>query len=166
MSVVKWPPLVISADGRDVLFGIVTTSVATDKVQTNACRSRTPVPRKHRRIPSSDTVTWETVREIVRHLPGCEEGTSYGTPAFKVRGKLFVRLHQTEPSIVVRIEEADRTMRMQADPAAFYITDHYAPYPWMLVRLSAVSRDDLADLLEESWRLRAPQRLLAEYNRE
>jgi len=121
---------------------------------------------KSSRKPGSLAINWDTVREIVRDFPGCEEGTSYGTPAFKVRGKLFVRLHQTEPSIVVRIEEADRAMRMQADPKAFYITDHYASYPWMLVRLSAVSQDDLADLLEESWRLRAPQRLLAEYDSE
>jgi hypothetical protein len=99
------------------------------------------------------------VREIARELPGSEESSSYGTPAFKVAGKLFVRLHQEGDSIVVRIEPADRAMRMQADPRAFYITDHYAPYPWMLVRLSAVRRDDLADLLEDSWSLRAPQRL-------
>ncbi len=54
---------------------------------------------------------------------------------------------------------------MQADPRAFYITEHYAAYPWMLVRLSAVHRDDLADILKESWRLRAPRGLLAKYDR-
>jgi hypothetical protein len=97
-------------------------------------------------------------------LPESEEGTSYGTPAFKVRGKLFVRLHDSGHSLVVRIEAAERDMRMQADPKAFYITDHYRPYPWMLVKLSAVRRDDLADLLKESWRLSAPKRLLAAYD--
>jgi hypothetical protein len=97
-------------------------------------------------------------------LPGSRESTSYGTPAFKVAGKLFVRLREEGDSIVVRIEETERAMRMQADPRAFYITDHYLRYAWMLVRLAAVRRDDLADLLEESWRLRAPKRLLAEYD--
>jgi hypothetical protein len=112
----------------------------------------------------SREVTWETVCEIARALPGSEEGTSYGTPAFKVGGKLFVRLHQEGDSIVARIDEAERAMRIAADPNAFYITDHYAPYPWMLVRLCAVRRDDLADILQESWRLRAPKRLLAKYD--
>jgi hypothetical protein len=120
-------------------------------------KSKRPSRRKSR------TVTWETVRELAWVLPGSEEGTSYGTPAFKVSGKLFVRLHQDGDSIVVRIDGNERVLRMQADPKAFYITDHYASYPWMLVRLSAVRRDDLADLIEESWRLRAPKRLLAEY---
>jgi hypothetical protein len=113
---------------------------------------------------SDRAITWETVRDIALALPGSEESTSYGTPAFKVRGKLFVRLHQSGHSIVVRIDMDERAMRMQADPKAFHITDHYLAYPWMLVRLSAVRRDDLADLIEESWRLQAPARLLAEYD--
>ena len=39
--------------------------------------------------------TWETVQAIARALPGAVEGMSYGTPAFHVRKKLFVRLHQS-----------------------------------------------------------------------
>lgn len=108
---------------------------------------------------------WETVRALVTALPGVEESTSYGTPAFKVRGKLFVRLKEDAESIVVRIDETDRAMRLQADPRAFYLTDHYVKYPWMLVRLSAVAQDDLADLLRDAWRLQAPARLAVEYDR-
>ena len=122
--------------------------------------------RDRRRKRSSRTVTWDTVRELALALPGSQESSSYGTPAFKVGGKLFVRLREEGDSVVVRIDEAERAMRIRADPKAFYITEHYAPYPWMLVRLSAVRRDDLADLLEESWRLRAPKRLLAKYDSE
>jgi hypothetical protein len=106
---------------------------------------------------------WETVREIALALPEVEESTSYGTPAFKVRGKLFARLKEDGSSIVVRIDEADRPLRLRADPFAFYITEHYANYPWILVRLPAVVRDDLADLVCDAWRLRAPGRLAAEY---
>jgi hypothetical protein len=108
-------------------------------------------------------VTWQTVLELALLLPECEVGTSYGTPACKVRGKLFARLHQSGDSVVVRIDRRERLMRMQADPKAFYITDHYAAYPWVLVRLSAIRRDDLADLLEDAWRLSAPKRLLASF---
>ena len=105
------------------------------------------------------TCNWQTVRTLAVALPEVEESTSYGTPAFKVRGKLFVRLKEDGESIVVRIDEADRAMRLQADPRAFYITDHYVKYPWMLVRLFAVAKDDLADLLRDAWRLQAPARL-------
>jgi hypothetical protein len=113
---------------------------------------------------NSRASNWEDVRELALALPEVEESTSYGTPAFKVRGKLFVRLKEDGESIVVRIEEADRTLRLLADPRAFYITDHYVAYPWMLVRLSAVAQDDLAELVRDAWRLRAPGRLAVQDN--
>jgi hypothetical protein len=126
-------------------------------------RKRRPVSK--RAEARGDTVTWETVRELAGALPDAEESTSYGTPAFKVRGRLFARLHQSGESVVVRIDRDERAMRMRADPEAFYITDHYMAYPWMLVRFSAVRKDDLADLLEDSWRHQAPKRLAGEYDR-
>ena len=43
--------------------------------------------------------TWETVRELGLALPEVADGSSYGTPALKVRKKLFVRLR--EPGIAV-----------------------------------------------------------------
>jgi hypothetical protein len=58
-------------------------------------------------------VRFETVRQRALALPGVEEGTSYGTPAFKVRGKLFVRLHQSGDSLVVRIDENERAQSLR-----------------------------------------------------
>ncbi|MFO0950513.1 MAG: MmcQ/YjbR family DNA-binding protein [Isosphaeraceae bacterium] len=95
------------------------------------------------------------MRVLALALPGAEEGTSYGTPAFKVRGKLFVRQHDNREWLVVKMNETERAMRLRADPAAFFITDHYAAHPWVLVRLEAVSRDDLAEVLAEACRLAA-----------
>ena len=109
-----------------------------------------------RRKMKSSPVTWDTVREICLALPGTEESTSYGTPALKVRRKLFVRLREEGDVIVVRIELNDRAMRIAADPDAFFVTDHYVPYPYILVRLSAVAKSDLSELLTDAWRLVAP----------
>jgi hypothetical protein len=107
---------------------------------------------------ASRPVTFETVREIAGGLPGAVEGTSYGTPAFRVGKSLFVRLHQDGESLVVKIDPGERAMRMRVDPETFYITDHYLNYPWILVRLSTVRRDDLRELLEDAWRQSAPER--------
>jgi hypothetical protein len=122
------------------------------------------VKRASRGAMGARTITWDTVRELASALPDAEEGISYGTPAFRVRGKLFARFHQSGESVVVRIDFYERAMRMRADPKAFYITDHYLKYPFMLVRMSAVRREDLRDLLEESWRRCAPKRLVADYD--
>jgi hypothetical protein len=106
-------------------------------------------------------VTFETVRQIAKTLPGAEESTSYRTPAFKVKGKLFARLHQDGESLVVSVDFDERAEMMSADPERFYITDHYLNYPWMLVRLSKVRPDELRDLLIASWRRAAPKNLAA-----
>src|SRR5579863_10108426 len=89
-------------------------------------------------------VTFDTVRQISLLLDHVEEGTSYGTAAFKVRGALFVRLHQDlESTIVVRTDFEQREELLAADPETYYITDHYRNYPWVLVRLSQVHSDAL-----------------------
>ena len=115
------------------------------------------------RQQKSEPVTYETVRQIALTLPGAEEGTSYGTPACKVKGKLFARLHQDGESLGVGVDFEEREALMAAAPEKFYITDHYLNYPWMLVRLSAVRRDEIRDLLIQSWRRAAPKRLLTTF---
>ena len=105
------------------------------------------------------SIGWETVRAIAQTLPGAEESTSYRTPAFKVKGKLFARLHQDGESLVVGVDFDERAEMMEADPEKFYITDHYLNYPWMLVRLFKVRPDQLRDLLTASWRRAAPKSL-------
>lgn len=120
------------------------------------------LPRARKSKP--ETVTYETVRQIALALPGAEEGTSYRTPAVKVKGKLFVRLHQDHDAIVIRVDFEEREELMMADPEKFYITDHYLNYPWMLVRLSTVRYDQLRDLLVQSWRRAAPKHLLAAFH--
>lgn len=109
--------------------------------------------------------TWETVREIAAALPEAVEGTSYGTPAFYVNKKLFVRFHQSGESIVVRIPIPAREAMMQMNPESFYITDHYLKYPAMLVRLATVDLADLKNMITESWRQMAPTKLVAEFDK-
>ena len=53
-------------------------------------------------------ITFDTVREIARELPGAIESTSYGTPAFKVGKCLFARQHQDGESLVIKIDPAQR----------------------------------------------------------
>jgi len=114
-----------------------------------------PKPRKP--SPPNPPVTWDSVRELVLSLPGVEEVSSYGTPALKVKGKLFVRKHQDRESLVVRMDAADKKTRIAAEPSAFYETDHYVGYPYVLVRMAAVRPEVLREVLESAWRLVAPR---------
>ena len=97
-------------------------------------------------------ITYETVRRLGLALPNAEEGTSYGTPALKVKGQLFVRLKEDGDSIVIRMPLDQREAMMNEDPEKYYITDHYREYPYMLVRLSKVTEGALRELLQISYR--------------
>lgn len=101
------------------------------------------------------------MRRIALVLPGVEEGTSYGTPAFRVGKKFLARLWEDGEVLVVKIGFDEREILMKADPETFFITDHYQGYPSVLVRLAAVDPDDLREVLEQAWRFGAPKRLVA-----
>ncbi|HVR99591.1 MAG TPA: MmcQ/YjbR family DNA-binding protein [Thermoanaerobaculia bacterium] len=105
-------------------------------------------------------MTFEEVREIALALPGVEEGTSYGTPAFRVRGKFLARLREDGETLVIRIDQDERDVLMRADPEVFFTTDHYRGYPSVLVRLPVVARDVLEEVLEGAWTALAPARLV------
>ena len=100
---------------------------------------------------SSHIIDFDTVRRIGLELPGVEDGTAYGFPALKVRGKLLVCLpanRSAEPdSIVVRVGFDDRAGLLAEAPDVYYLTDHYVGYNAVLVRLSRVNREVLRDLL-------------------
>ena len=120
--------------------------------------AKRPKPRKAQR----GGITFETVRGIALALPGVEEGLSYGTPAFRVKGKFMLRLREDGETLAVKCGFDERDFRIQADPATFFTTDHYRGYPTVLVRLATVRMTDLGDVVEQAWRSNAPKRLLAE----
>jgi hypothetical protein len=97
------------------------------------------------------TIDFDTVRNIGLALPGVEESTAYGLPALKVHGKLLACVpanRSAEPgSLVLRVDFDDRAELLAADPDVYYVTDHYAGYNAVLVRLSRVNSNVLQDLL-------------------
>jgi len=107
---------------------------------------------------------WGTVLELARRLPEVEEGTCYGTPALRVKGKFLARLREDGETLVVKINIFERQYLMEAEPEVFFITDHYRDYPTVLVRLRAAQPEQLAQRLEEGWRIVAPKRLVAAFD--
>ena len=108
---------------------------------------------------------WDHVVALAQaELPEVEISTSYGTPALKVRKKLFARLREDEEHLVLFVDFMEREALVQASPSTFLVTPHYQDYPMVLVHLDEVDADELRELLIESWRRRAPKRLVAAYD--
>src|SRR5690349_16861390 len=103
--------------------------------------------------------SWEDVVALGRRLPGVEEGTWYGTPALLVAGKGFCRLRTDPDALVLRVSDmGEREALLQGQPEVFFTTPHYDGHPYVLVRLEHADPEELAELLEEAWRWRAPKR--------
>lgn len=106
--------------------------------------------------------TEQDVRRIALSLPETTEKPSYGTPGFRVKDRLFARLREEDGALVVWCaDEQEKLGLIAADPATFFTTPHYDGHPTVLVRLSAVDDAELAELLTDSWRVRAPVRVRA-----
>jgi Uncharacterized protein conserved in bacteria len=104
------------------------------------------------------------VRQLALALPDVQEAVSNGSPVFRVKGKLMARLDQNGESLLIKIDYLKRDILIHAEPATFYVTDFYRCHPMMFVRLSAIDRKLLGDLLEQAWRLVAPKRLMEAYD--
>jgi hypothetical protein len=55
-------------------------------------------------------------------------------------------------SLVVRVSRDDRAELLAADPAVYYVTEHYLDFDGVLVRLNRITPEVLRDLLSMSYR--------------
>jgi hypothetical protein len=127
-------------------------------------RSRKQTPKAAKPAPLSPAAllaAFEPVRRAAVGLPEVEEGTWYRTPSLRVRGKSFTRLREDGETLVVLVDFDSRDSMLRLQPEVFYLTDHYRNYPAVLIRLSAIRRPQLREVLADSWRRVAPRTLVA-----
>ncbi len=107
----------------------------------------------------------EDLRRVALSLPATTEKPSYGTPGFRVRDKLFARVKEDGASMAVFCaDESEKAALIESEPDRFFTTSHYDGRAMVLVRFAALDVAELTDVLTESWRLRAPATLVAEFD--
>ncbi len=107
--------------------------------------------------------TEEDVRRLALALPEVTEKPSYGTPGFRVKDRLFARIHQDGGVLVLWTADiVEKESFIDSEPDVFFTTAHYDGYPHVLVRLDRVGEARLADLLEMAWHVRAPAKVRAQ----
>ena len=104
--------------------------------------------------------TWQDVVALGTRLPEVEVGTSFGTPALRVRGKGMCRLRTNPDALVLRVSDmGEREALLQGQPEAFFTTPHYDGYASIIVDLEKVDPGQLLELLRDTWRIKAPAKL-------
>jgi hypothetical protein len=105
---------------------------------------------------------YQRARAFALSLPGASEEPHHDMSSFRVNGKIFATVPPGETYLHVFVDEAETEASVAEDPAAF------EPLMWGKrlrgVRIHLAAADDarLEELIEESWRRKAPARLLAE----
>jgi hypothetical protein len=113
-------------------------------------------------------VSWERVVQMGARFPGVQEGTSYGTPALRAGARgLMCRMRTDPDALVLRVRDmGEREALLQGSPDAFFTIPHYDGHAMVLVDLARVDPEELAELIEDAWRIRAPKRTVARYDRD
>jgi hypothetical protein len=115
--------------------------------------------------PTALPMTFDELRKFALAWPEVEDGTSYGTPALKVRKKLLARLREDGDSLVMPgVPQDERAMLVESQPKLFYFTDHYRDYPMVLIRLSKAKRANVEPLLRRHWRTLASKKAVKEFD--
>jgi hypothetical protein len=102
----------------------------------------------------------KTLRQIALGFPGVEQGTSYGTLAFRVGRKFICRMKEDGESLAIRMEFGEREILVEGEPETFYFTGHYRNYPMVLIRLPKVHPDELKRIFGNAWRKFAGKKLI------
>jgi hypothetical protein len=109
-----------------------------------------------------EDVTPGEARKIALAFPGAHEKMSYGTPTFFVGKKVFTQVgsHKRKAIMLLTQSLEERDHLVKADPATFYITDHFKNYKGLLADTAKLDSKTFRALLERRWRAIAPKKLI------
>jgi hypothetical protein len=110
-------------------------------------------------------MTWQSVCEFAKTLPGLEIGSG-AQPGLSVRRKNIGWLREDGATMVVKVDYGERAALMREDPDTFFITSHYEKFPGVLVRLAGVDPEHLRELVTEAWRVRASKTQIRQFEGE
>lgn len=100
------------------------------------------------------------LRKLAGTFPETTEVETWGHPTFRVREKIFASFgsHDGDANIGVKQTKADQSI-LTHDPR-FFVAPYVGRHGWIGIRIDEVEWDVVADLVESSYRLIAPKRLV------
>ncbi|OMQ14775.1 hypothetical protein A7K94_0214205 [Modestobacter sp. VKM Ac-2676] len=108
--------------------------------------------------------TADDVRAIALALPEATERPAWDKACLRVRDKIFASMPPAEEWVAIRLAPGENAELAAERPEVFSVPHHYRTSSMVVVQLAAVDRVELAELLTEAWRQRAPARLRAAFD--
>ena len=106
-------------------------------------------------------VTLDRFRELAMRLPLAEEMDHFGTPSFRVRGKIFAQFSRHGDCAILKfsLDELD-VLRMSASDL-FEPDPSWGKHGWTHVHIAEMDDAWVAQLLRDAWRRVTPKKLHA-----
>jgi predicted DNA-binding protein (MmcQ/YjbR family) len=105
----------------------------------------------------------QRLRQICLRMPEATEVETWGDPTYRVRNKIFAMEKGAGNEVWLKGGPGDQEALVESDPACFFVPPYVGHKGWVGARLGNVSDwEELAELIEESYRLIAPRRLVTQ----
>jgi len=106
------------------------------------------------------------LREICLDYPEAVEAEAFGSPTFQIRTKNFAMVHKPDARVSVwcKAPPGAQEAYIASEPDRYYKPPYLGPKGWIAAWISPESHPDwaaIADMIDESYRLIAPKRLVA-----
>jgi hypothetical protein len=108
--------------------------------------------------------TPDDVRAVALALPEATERPAWDMACLRVRDKVFASMPPDEDWVAIRLAPGENAELAAERPDVFSVPHHYRNSTMVVVQLAGVDRTELAELLTEAWRQRAPVRLRAAFD--
>jgi hypothetical protein len=86
--------------------------------------------------------------KIMLGIAGTDERLWFNEPSVFIHDRFLSKVHRKEEAVTLQVGSMEmRDMMLEAEPRLFYITDHYRKFPFVLIRLKALTAKTLKDIL-------------------
>jgi hypothetical protein len=111
---------------------------------------------------SSPTV--DDVRALALALPRTTEALVRDQVKFRVGRIVYLALSRDETLLGFAFPREERDALIAAEPHKFLLPGRAdLRYQWCVVRLAAIDRRELAEIVEDAWRMVVPKRVATEH---
>jgi hypothetical protein len=87
-------------------------------------------------------------RKVMLSLSGTDERLWFNQPSVFIHDRFLAKTHHKEDAVTLQVGSMEmRDMMLEAEPELFYITDHHRKFPFVLIRLSALTKTVLKEML-------------------
>jgi hypothetical protein len=95
-------------------------------------------------MPLTKNEAWK----IILAVPGAENRLWFNQPSGFLHDRFLAKVHHKEEAVTLQVGSMEmRDMMLEAEPKLFYITDHYRNFPFVLIRLKALSAKVLKEIV-------------------